>query len=150
MVDRPQFEHARGAKSCASLRPGPNSCTPIGRSASPVPKGTEIAASPARLVGIVNTSERYIAIGLLVFSPNGEGHRRRRGTEQEVDLIGTRGEGVNHLRANFEGLAVVGVVVTGRERVGPEHDATLHLGAKARVRVASFIAVTSSASTRSP
>src|ERR1700691_866458 len=58
------------AKSCASLRPGPSSCTPTGRPASPVPKGTETAGSPARLVGIVKTSERYIASGLLVFSPN--------------------------------------------------------------------------------
>ena len=29
-----------------------------------------MAGSPARLVGIVKTSERYIASGLLVFSPN--------------------------------------------------------------------------------
>src|ERR1039458_6630363 len=58
------------AMSCASLRPGPSSCTPIGSPASPVPKGTEIAGSPERLLGMVKTSERYIAIGSAVFEPN--------------------------------------------------------------------------------
>ena len=36
-------------------------------------------------------------------------------------------------RADLLGLQVVGVVVAGRERVGPEHDAPLDLGAEALV-----------------
>ena len=37
-------------------------------------------------------------------------------------------------RAHLLGLAVVGVVVAGRQRVGAEHDPPLHLGAEARPR----------------
>ena len=59
---------------------------------------------------------------------------RRRGCrrgEQEVDLGVHRRELLQHHRANLQRLAVEGVVVAGREGVGAEHDATLHLGTEA-------------------
>ena len=54
----------------ASPSAGASTCTPTGRPASPVPYGTLIAAWPARLVGIVHTSERYIASGSADFAPS--------------------------------------------------------------------------------
>ena len=36
------------------------------------PEGTEIAGKPARLAGTVNTSFKYISIGLVCFSPIGK------------------------------------------------------------------------------
>src|ERR1700737_3457431 len=52
-----------------SDRAGPSSCTPTGSPSSPVPKGTLIAGWPARLVGMVHTSERYMVSGSPVLAP---------------------------------------------------------------------------------
>src|SRR5262249_3068079 len=49
---------------------GASTCTPTGRSWAPVPNGTLIAACPARLVGIVHTSDRYIASGSAALAPS--------------------------------------------------------------------------------
>ena len=53
----------------ASPSAGASTCTPTGRPCAPVPYGTLIAAWPARFVGMVNTSQRYMVSGSLVLSP---------------------------------------------------------------------------------
>src|SRR5918992_4447769 len=54
----------------------------------------------------------------------------RSGAGDEVDgLVGPL-EVLNDQGAHFLRLAVVGVVVAGRKRVGPEHDPALHFGAE--------------------
>jgi len=54
----------------ASPSAGAMSCRPTGRpSASPA--GTDTAALPARLTGMVNTSDRYMASGSSTRSPIG-------------------------------------------------------------------------------
>jgi hypothetical protein len=45
----------------------PTICIPRGKPFC-IPAGTDIAGSPARLAGIVNTSFKYIATGLSFFS----------------------------------------------------------------------------------
>src|SRR5690606_38451998 len=54
----------------SSPRTGAMICSPAG-SPSASPHGTEIAALPARLAGIVHRSARYIAIGSSARSPIG-------------------------------------------------------------------------------
>src|SRR5438094_724359 len=49
---------------------GASTCTPIGRPPSPAPYGTLMAACPARLVGIVHTSDRYMASGSAALAPS--------------------------------------------------------------------------------
>ena len=49
-------------------------CRPTGRlSSADSPEGTDIAQCPARLVGNVHRSERYMASGSPTFSPNFHG-----------------------------------------------------------------------------
>ena len=55
----------------ASPSAGAISCSPTG-SPSDRPAGTETAALPARLTGMVNTSLRYMASGSSAFSPTGK------------------------------------------------------------------------------
>src|SRR5450756_2844093 len=49
-------------RSSASLQLGPMSCSPIGRPAAPFPAGNEMAGTPARSAGIVNTSALYLSL----------------------------------------------------------------------------------------
>ena len=58
----------------------------------------------------------------------GERRGRRGGAEQHVEALVGGGEGVDDERADLLRLAVVGVVVAGRQGVGAEHDPALHLG----------------------
>ncbi len=67
-------------------------------------------------------------LGLL---PEAERHRRRRRAEEHVEVLEGGGELVLDHRPHLLRLAVVGVVVAGRERVGAEHDAALGLLAEA-------------------
>ena len=46
------------------------SCNPIGKPDLSKPHGKLIAGNPAKLAGIVNKSDKYIAIGLLIFLPD--------------------------------------------------------------------------------
>ena len=55
-----------------SDRAGPSSCTPTGRPSSPAPKGTLMAGWPARLDGMVQTSDRYMVSGSPVLAPRGK------------------------------------------------------------------------------
>ena len=52
-----------------SCNAGANTCTPTGSPSAPTPYGTLIAGWPARLDGMVHTSDMYIANGLSAFSP---------------------------------------------------------------------------------
>ena len=47
-----------------------STCTPIGNPAASRPAGTEMAHAPVRLVGMVHTSDRYMARGSDVFAPS--------------------------------------------------------------------------------
>ena len=58
-----------------------------GRPRAPVPNGTLIAACPARFVGIVHTSERYIASGSAVFAPSSNATVGDVGAEQHVEVL---------------------------------------------------------------
>ncbi len=44
-------------------------CSPSGRPSRDSPAGTEIAGKPAKLIGTVNTSSRYMVSGSSIFSP---------------------------------------------------------------------------------
>ena len=82
--------------------------------------------SPAMLTGSVQASERYIATGSARRAPERERDRRRGRRDERVEAL--RPEGVEvalDQRADLLRLEVVGVVVAGRERVGPEHDPAL-------------------------
>ena len=58
----------------------------------------------------------------------GERRGRRRRGQQDVEVRVGGFEVTDDQGANLLGLAVVGVVVPGRQGVGPEHDAPLDLG----------------------
>ena len=62
-----------------------------------------------------------------------EGDARRGRRDDQVDLLEGLGEVLGDLRAHALGVAVVGVVVAGGERVGAEHDAPLDLRPEAVV-----------------
>jgi len=85
--------------------------------------------------GIVSTSERYMASGFWGPLAEAERDRRRgRGCEQVEALE----EGVVLLldqRSHLLGLAVEGLVVAGRERVGNDACPALRLVAEALVAV---------------
>ena len=108
------------------------------------PAGIEIAGMPARLIGTVKKSLRYIASGSSVFSPRPKATEGEVGVTTKSNLGEGGGEVLGDLGADLLRLAVVGVVVAGGERVGAEHDAPLDLGPKPSARVVSYI------STRSP
>ena len=119
----------------ASSRPrsekcGPMSCRPTGRPAEK-PAGMLMPGSAARFTGMVQRSERYMASGSAVRSPDLEGHRGRRGRDEKVEAAEGLLEVLDDERAGPLGLSVVGVVVAGRERVGADHDAALDLGTEA-------------------
>ena len=89
-----------------------------------------MAGWPARFDGIVHTSLRYMASGSAL-APSSNGRGGRRGRQQHVEALVGGLEVADDQRADLLGLAVVGVVVAGRQGVGAEHDAALHLGAEA-------------------
>ena len=103
---------------------------PAGRR-PPVPNGTLMAGWPARGDGIVYTSHRYMARGLSVLAPSGKATVGVVGREQDVGVLVGPGEVVGDQPPDLQRLAVVGVVVAGRQGVRAEHDAPLHLGAEA-------------------
>ena len=114
-----------------SPRAGASSWTPTGRPSSPVPKGTEMAGWPARLDGMVHTSDRYMVSGSSVLAPSAKAVVGDVGDSSRSN-VGVGGlEVADDQRADPLGLAVVGVVVAGRQGVGAEHDAALDLGAEA-------------------
>ncbi len=86
---------------------------------------------PARLIGTVKKSLRYIASGSSVFSPSPKATEGEVGRDDEVELGEGGGEVGGDLGPHLLRLAVVGVVVAGGERVGAEHDPPLDLGAEA-------------------
>ena len=85
-----------------------------GRSSSPVPNGTLIAGWPARLLGIVQTSERYIASGSAVLAPSWNATVGDVGDEQRVARLVHAREVADDQRAHALRLAVVRVVVARR------------------------------------
>ena len=116
----------------ASPSAGASTCTPTGRPSSPVPNGTEIAGWPGQVgrdrADVVQVHRQRV--GGLGAEREGGGRRRRR--QQHVEALVGGGEVADDQRAHLLRLAVVGVVVAGRQGVGAEHDAALHLGAEAR------------------
>ena len=62
--------------------------------------------------------------------PQVESRRRGRGPQQHVEALVGPVERLHHQRAHPLRLGVVRVVVTGRQRIRPEHDAPLDLGAE--------------------
>ena len=75
-------------------------------------------------------SERYIASGSSARSPIRNAVVGEVGAEQQVERLEGRLEVADDQRADLLCLAVVGVVVPGRERVGAEHDPALDLVAE--------------------
>ncbi len=100
----------------------------VGRSS---PAGTEMPGRPARLTGTVKTSFRYMAIGSSVFSPmakaaDGVVGVRITSTFLKASVKSRRISAAQPLR-----LQVIGVVIAGRQHIGADQDAALHLGAEA-------------------
>ena len=87
--------------------------------------------TPERLAGIVARSLRYIASGSSTFSPSLNAVVGRGRADEHVGALERRVEVARDERAHLLGLAVVGVVVAARQRVGAEDDAALHLVAEA-------------------
>ena len=109
---------------------GPISCRPTGRP-SERPHGIERPGRPAMFGGIVSTSERYIASGFSAFSPSLKATVGDVGLTRRSKSLERGGVLLRDHRAHLLRLAVVRVVVAGRERVRAEHDAALRLGAEA-------------------
>ena len=86
---------------------------------------------PARLIGTVKKSLRYIESGSSVFSPSPKATEGEVGVTTKSISAKAAVKSSAILRADLLGLAVVGVVVAGGERVGAEHDPPLDLGAEA-------------------
>src|SRR6266852_1936154 len=104
------------------------SCTPTGND-SESPHGTFSPGRPAMHDGIVSRSLRYIASG---FADSRVRARRRR-SEQDVEALERRGVLADQHGAHLLRLAVVRVVVAGRQRVRADEDAPLRLVAEALV-----------------
>src|SRR5205807_2735811 len=66
----PASNERAARSSTASPSAGASTCTPIGRPAASRPAGTETAQAPVRLVGIVHTSDRYMASGSDILAPS--------------------------------------------------------------------------------
>ena len=115
----------------ASPSAGASSCTPTGMPSSPAPNGTRHGRVAGQVrrdgadVGQVH-GQRVLGLG-----PEGEGRGRRRRRQQHVEVRVGGLEVPDDQRAHPLGLAVVGVVVAGRQGVGAEHDPALDLGAEA-------------------
>ena len=113
-----------------SDRAGPSSCTPTGRPSSPGPNGTLMAGWPARLDGMVHTSDRYMVSGSSTLAPRAKAVVGAVGPEQDVAAGVGGGEALDDPGADPQGLVVIGVHVAGRQHVGAEHDPALDLGAE--------------------
>ena len=83
--------------------------------------------------GIASTSLRYIASGLSVFAPSGNATVGDVGLTSRSNCSSAARELVADDRPHLLRLAVVRVVVAGRERVRAEHDPALRLVAEPRV-----------------
>ena len=88
---------------------------------------------PARDIGTVQKSFRYIASGSAVFAPSSKATPGAVGVTMKSKLLEGGLEVVGDQRADLLRLAVVGVVVAGGERVGADHDAAFDLVAEARL-----------------
>jgi hypothetical protein len=84
-------------------------------------------------------------------SPMPKAATRRRRRQDGVDAIG---EDLLEIaldqRADLLRLHVIGVVVAGRQHIGADHDAALHLAPKPLARVSSYMSVMSLPVTRRP
>ena len=127
----PARARARPSRIRFSANAGPISCRPTG-SPSESPQGIEMPGQPARLTGTVSTSHTYIASGSSTLSPIGNATVGDVGVAIRSTVVERRVEVAPDQRAHLLRLAVVGVVVAGRQRVGAEHDPPLDLGAEAR------------------
>ena len=83
------------------------------------------------LEGIVSRSAEVHGQRVLRLLAEAEGDRRGRRADEHVELLERGGVLLRDDGADLLRLAVVGVVVAGRERVRPEEDAALRLGAEA-------------------
>ena len=94
-------------------------------------RGSRCPAGPARLSGTVSTSQGTSPSGSSIRSPIVNATVGEVGVAITSTLGERRVEVLPDQRPHLLGLAVVGVVVAGRERVGAEHDPALDLGAEA-------------------
>ena len=83
--------------------------------------------------GIASTSLRYIASGLSVFAPSGNATVGDVGLTSRSNCSSAAANSCADDRPHLLRLAVVGLVVARRERVGAEHDPALRLVAEAGV-----------------
>ena len=119
-------------KSRFSPNCGPISCSPTGKP-SERPHGMERPGSPARQDGIVRTSLRVHREWVRRARSDLECDRGRRRRDEEIELLERLAVLLDDQRPHPLRLPVEGVVVPGRERVRPEHDPALRLGAEALV-----------------
>ena len=132
LIGGARFEHGGGSEHRSPRRAsGPSTCTPTGRPSAPVPNGTLIAGWPARFDGIVHMSLRYMPAGRRSWRRTGRRRSARSATAAGRTARRPRSKSSADQRADLQRLAVVGVVVAGRQGVGAEHDAPLHLVAEA-------------------
>ena len=102
---------------------------PIGRPPSSSPIGSEIPGSPARLLGMVQTSEKYMVSGSSVFSRFERRSSDWSATRAHRPVVG-RSEVAADQGADLLRLTVEGVVVAGAQRIGAEQDPPGDLGPK--------------------
>ncbi len=122
------FESRTHGGRAGRRRGGATIWNPTGSPSSAArPAGSDIPGSPARFTGMVVTSLRYMASGSSIFSP-----RRKAvvGAVGDTTTSASRKAAAKSLcdeRADLLGRAVVGVVVAGRQGVGPQDDPPLDL-----------------------
>ena len=95
------------------------------------PAGHRDAADIAEVRGDGDDVVQVHGDWILGLRPERERHRRRRRPQQRIDLFEGPLEVVDDQGADLLRLQVIGVVVAGAQRVGPEHDPALDLGAEA-------------------
>ena len=119
------------ANSVASSNALPISCSPSGRPFAVKPAGTEMPGQPGQVhrhrEDVVQIHRDRIG-GLLA---DAEGRARRRRRQQHVALLERLVEIALDQRAHLLRPGVIGVVIAGRQHIGADQDAALHLRAEA-------------------
>ena len=131
----PPARSPRPARTASPRRRArPISCSPSGRPSASRPAGTLMPGRPARFTVTVKTSFRYMATGSAPpFSPMPKAADGAAGVRRaSTPLSKASSKSSAMRRADLLRLEVIGVVVAGREHIGADQDAALHLLAEAR------------------